>query len=72
MKKNTKSSEKRFKDALAKIEKLEGKFCTWEKAPEVGVGMLTSEDQKTANSCLGLAIWRDNARIWQHLALSAT
>ena len=46
------SSEKRFKDALAKIEKLEGKFCTWEKAPEVGVGMLTSEDQK-----LQILVW---------------
>ena len=46
------SSEKRFKDALAKIEKLEGKFCTWEKAPEVGVGMLTSKDQK-----LQILVW---------------
>ena len=25
------SSEKRFKEALAKIENLEGKFCAWEK-----------------------------------------
>jgi len=40
------SSEKRFKDALAKIEKLEGKFCAWEKAPKEGVRVLTSKDQK--------------------------
>ena len=61
-----------LKDALAKIEKLEGKFCTWEKAPEVGVGMLTSKDQK-----LQILVWDWQsggtiARIWQHLALSAT
>ena len=47
------SSEKRFKEALAKIENLEGKFCA-------------------SDSDLGLAIWRHNARIWQHLALSVT
>ena len=40
------SSEKHFKDALAKIEKLEGKFCAWEKAPKAGVGVLTSKDNK--------------------------
>ena len=39
------SSEKRFKEALAKIENLEGKFCAWEKAPKAGVGVLTSKDQ---------------------------
>ena len=40
------SSEKRFKEALAKIENLEGKFCDWEKAPKAGVGVLTSKDNK--------------------------
>ena len=40
------SSEKRFKEALAKIEKLEGKFCAWEKAPKAGVGVGTSKDNK--------------------------
>ena len=66
------SSEKHFKDALAKIEKLEGKFCAWEKAPKEGVRVLTFKRPKTANPCLGLAIWRHHARIWQHLALSVT
>ena len=40
------SSEKRFKEVLAKIENLEGKFCDWEKAPKAGVGVLTSKDNK--------------------------
>jgi len=40
------SSEKRFKEALAKIENLEGKFCAWEKAPKAGVGVGTSKDNK--------------------------
>ena len=46
MKKKYQSSEKRFKEALAKIENLEGKFCDWEKAPKAGVGVLTSKDNK--------------------------
>lgn len=38
------SSEKRFKEALAKIENLEGKFCDWEKHLKRG---LACSRQKT-------------------------
>ena len=48
------SSEKHFKEALAKIEKLEGKFCAWEKAPKAGGLACSLQKIKNCKSLLGI------------------